>query len=167
MSCWGHVEDRMWKHRGWLNFSLKIEMVSTLEGVCRLERVPSPTRKNCKSQSFCPKSPLTCAIPSESFLIKGGWRKTHSTPALMSSLTQNKNRGPWGLSFTADNNCKTGRRTQMTNWRRYKLLKHSANVLIVMTDLLFPFLLPRYEPLTNVSFNLIHLDSTLYLEAGL
>ena len=62
-------------------------MVSTLWEVYKLERVPSQIRKNLESQSFYHKSSLTCFVTFESFPIKSGCRKTHSTPALVFNLT--------------------------------------------------------------------------------
>ena len=62
-------------------------MVSTLWEMYKLERVPSQIKKNLESQSFYHKSSLTLFVTFESFPIKSGCRKTHSTPALVSNLT--------------------------------------------------------------------------------
>lgn len=79
------------------------EMISrSWEGGAELERVLGPDRNNFERQSFCPKPALTCSIPLESSPMKNGYRKTYSSSAFVSRLTQNKNTSPQEFIFTAD-----------------------------------------------------------------
>ena len=94
------AEDRWrmdtWKHRDGLNFCLTTEMVPPYGRCVDWKEFQAKSGKNLERQSFYHKSSLTRFVTSESFPIKRGCRKTHSTPALVSNLTQkNNNRSLW------------------------------------------------------------------------
>ena len=63
-------------------------------GVAELEKRGARSVTTLKAHVSISKLALTCSVPSESFPVENGYRKTHSSSASASILTQNKNTGP-------------------------------------------------------------------------